>query len=106
MTIRVAVFLGMPFADSLFPPVGYLGLVAREFQETRSPHRRPFLSLAFLAVMTPALQVVQLLCPRNGQRLLTHRQVITHALSHELAGSKFRVVDHEGNLLSDRPRTM
>ncbi|KAI6151233.1 hypothetical protein BKA82DRAFT_1004051 [Pisolithus tinctorius] len=55
MTIRVAVFLGMPFVASLFPPVGYLGLVAPEFQETRSPHRMSFLNLAFLAVMTPAL---------------------------------------------------
>ncbi|KAI6009510.1 hypothetical protein F5J12DRAFT_891610 [Pisolithus orientalis] len=102
MTICVEEFSSISFVDSPLPSVGYLGLMSQKFQETRSGYRKLFSSLAILNAVVPTLRVVQLLDCHNVQCLLTrHSRVVTRALEHELAGSNFRIVDHEGNLLSD-----
>ncbi|KAI6123169.1 hypothetical protein EDD16DRAFT_1725320 [Pisolithus croceorrhizus] len=107
MTILADVFSWMSFVDSLLPPVEYLGLIARAFQGTRTAYRRLFSCLAILKDRVPTLRVIQFLDRHNVQCLLTrHSQVVLHALEHEFAGSDLTIVDHEGNLLSERLATV
>ncbi|KAI6111165.1 hypothetical protein F5141DRAFT_1274587 [Pisolithus sp. B1] len=71
--------------------------------ETRTAYRRLFSNLAIFKEKVPTLRVIQFLDWHNVQCLLTqHSQVVLHALEHEFAGSDLRIVDHEGNLLSER----
>ncbi|KAI6164118.1 hypothetical protein EDD17DRAFT_1562106, partial [Pisolithus thermaeus] len=103
MTILVGVFSCMSFVDSILPPVEYLGFMSQIFQETRTAYRRLFSNLAIFKKKVPTLRVIQFLDWHNVQCLLTqHSQVVLHALEHEFAGSDLRIVDHEGNLLSER----
>ncbi|KIK19543.1 hypothetical protein PISMIDRAFT_623018 [Pisolithus microcarpus 441] len=107
MTILVDVFSCMSFVDSLLPPVEYLGFMSRKFQETRAAYRRLFSNLAIFKDRVPTLRVIQFLDFHNVQCLITrHSQVVLHALKHEFAGSNLRIVDHEGNLLSERLMTV
>ncbi|KAI5987478.1 hypothetical protein EDD15DRAFT_2372209 [Pisolithus albus] len=103
MTILVEVFSCMSFVDSLLPPVEYLGFMSQKFQETRAAYRRLFSQLAIFKDKVPTLRVIQFLDSHNVQCLITrHSQVALHALKHEFAGSNLRILDHEGNLLSER----
>ncbi|KAI5987468.1 hypothetical protein EDD15DRAFT_2372201 [Pisolithus albus] len=107
MTILVDVFSCMSFVDSLLPPVEYLGFMSRKFQETRAAYRRLFSNLAIFKDRVPTLRVIQFLDSHNVQCLITrHSQVALHALKHEFAGSNVRILDHEGNPLSERLATV
>jgi len=101
ITISTATFSHIPVNGLSLPPVEYLGLRANARQQRRSAYRHLFSILALLNGNAPKLRVIQLIDHYNVNNLLTsHLKVAVHALEQNLAGSTFRVEDHNGCLLS------
>ena len=101
ITISTATFSHIPVNGLSLPPVEYLGLRANARQQRRSAYRHLFSILALFNGNAPKLRVVQLIDRHNVDNLLTsHSKVAVRALEQKLAGSAFRVEDHNGYLLS------
>ncbi|KAI6004740.1 hypothetical protein EDD15DRAFT_1018192 [Pisolithus albus] len=82
------------------PPVEYLGLSVRRLQ-CRSMYETLFSSLAILKEELPTLHVVQLLDRQIVEDLLRYNlPLVSRAVEEGLIGDAFRLVDHDGNLLS------
>ena len=101
ITISAATFSHIPVNGLSLPPVEYLGLRADARQQRRPAYQHLFSVLAVLASNAPKLRVVQIIDRRNVENLLTsHSKMAVRAFDHKLAGSVFRVEDHDGYLLS------
>ncbi|KIK17862.1 hypothetical protein PISMIDRAFT_210899 [Pisolithus microcarpus 441] len=103
LTLFVLSFSDIPISAtpaSDIPPVEYLGLSVRRLQ-CRSMYETLFSSLAILKEELPTLHVVQLLDRQIVEDLLKYNlPLVSRAVEQGLIGDAFRLVDHDGNLLS------
>ncbi|KAL4076919.1 hypothetical protein V8B97DRAFT_2003811 [Scleroderma yunnanense] len=101
ITISAVTFSHISMEGFSLPPVQYLGLRAEARQQRRVAYRHLFSILAVLRDSATTLQVIQMIDRHNVENLLTrHSQVAIRAFEQKLAGSTFRVEDHNGCLLS------
>ncbi|KAI6095044.1 hypothetical protein EDD16DRAFT_784423 [Pisolithus croceorrhizus] len=103
LTLFVPSFSDIPIwgtPASGIPPIEYLGLSVRRLQ-CRSMYETLFSCLAALKEELPTLHVVQLLDRQTVEDLLKYNlPLVSHAVEQGLIGDAFRLVDHDGNLLS------